>query len=45
MLEAPRHPYTRALLDACPRYDRPELGLRPVPPEVIARLRAEAAAP
>jgi peptide/nickel transport system ATP-binding protein len=44
MFERPRHPYTQALLDACPRYDRPKAALRPVPAEVIARLRAEAAA-
>jgi len=45
VLASPRHDYTRALLDACPRPDRPELGLRPVPAELIARLRAEVAAP
>jgi dipeptide transport system ATP-binding protein len=44
MFERPRHAYTRALLDACPRYDRPKATLRSVPAEVIARLRAEAAA-
>ena len=43
MLEAPKHAYTRALLEASPRYDRPDAGLRPVPEDVIARLRAEAA--
>ena len=45
VLEAPKHAYTRALLDACPRYDRPDAGLKPIPPELIARLRAEVAAP
>jgi peptide/nickel transport system ATP-binding protein len=40
LLEAPTHAYTRALLEACPRYDRPDAGLRPVPEDVIARLRA-----
>jgi peptide/nickel transport system ATP-binding protein len=45
MLEAPRHAYTRALLEASPRYDRPDAGLRLVPEEVIGRLRAETAAP
>ena len=45
VFERPRHPYTQALLDACPRYDRPKAALRPVPAEVIVRLRAEAAAP
>jgi len=43
MFERPGHAYTRALLDACPRYDKPKAALRPVPAEVIARLRAEAA--
>jgi len=41
VVESPRHPYTRALLEACPRYDRPDVGLRPIPQEVIAQLRAE----
>jgi peptide/nickel transport system ATP-binding protein len=45
VVEAPRHPYTRALLEACPRYDRPDAGLRPIPQAVIAQLRAEAQAP
>jgi peptide/nickel transport system ATP-binding protein len=40
LLEAPKHPYTRALLEACPRYDRPDAGVRPVPEDVIAALRA-----
>ncbi len=43
LLEAPKHAYTRALLDACPRYDRPDAGLKPIPQELIARLRAEVA--
>ena len=42
MFERPRRAYTRALLDGCPRYDRPKAALRPVPAEVIAELRAEA---
>jgi peptide/nickel transport system ATP-binding protein len=41
VLTAPRHPYTRSLLAASPRYDRPDSGLEPTPPEVIAALRAE----
>jgi peptide/nickel transport system ATP-binding protein len=45
MVEAPTHPYTRALLAACPRYDRPEAGLRPIPAEVIAHLRTEVQGP
>jgi peptide/nickel transport system ATP-binding protein len=44
VLAAPRHPYTKALLAANPRYDRPDSGLEPTPPEVIAALRAEIAA-
>jgi len=40
----PKHPYTRALIAAGPRYDRPDVGLQPVPDDVIARLRAEVAA-
>jgi len=44
VLEAPRHPYTRALLAANPRYDRPDIGLQPIPPAVVAALRAEIAA-
>ena len=44
VLERPRHAYTQALLAACPRYDQPDAGLRPVPEEVIAGLRAEAPA-
>jgi peptide/nickel transport system ATP-binding protein len=44
VLGAPRHAYTKALLAANPRYDRPDTGLEPTPPEVIAALRAEIAA-
>ncbi len=44
VLAAPRHPYTKALLAANPRYDRPDTGLEPTSPEVIAALRAEIAA-
>jgi peptide/nickel transport system ATP-binding protein len=44
MLQAPRHRYTRALLEACPRYDRPDAGLKPIPADVVAELRAEIAA-
>ena len=44
VLAGPRHPYTKALLAANPRYDRPDTGLEPTPPEVIAALRAEIAA-
>ena len=44
VLAAPQHPYTRALLAANPRYDRPDTGLEPTPSDVIAALRAEIAA-
>jgi peptide/nickel transport system ATP-binding protein len=43
-LNSPRHAYTKALLAANPRYDRPDTGLEPTPPEVVAALRAEIAA-
>ncbi len=43
VLAAPSHPYTRALLAANPRYDRPNQSLRPVPADVIAALRRELA--
>ena len=41
LLERPQHAYTRALIEACPRYDRPDAGLKPVPTGVFAQLRAE----
>jgi peptide/nickel transport system ATP-binding protein len=44
LLEAPRHPYTRALMAACPRYDRPDQGLQPIPDAVFATCRTEIAA-
>ena len=42
VLARPRHPYTRALLAATPRADRPAEALRPVPPALIEGLWAEA---
>ncbi len=42
VLAKPRHPYTRALLAATPRADRPAEALRPVPPALIENLWAEA---
>src|SRR6266702_1851792 len=42
VLAKPRHPYTRALLAATPRADRPAEALRPVPPALIESLWAEA---
>jgi peptide/nickel transport system ATP-binding protein len=44
VLERPSHPYTRALIAASPRYDRPDAGLQPISPAVTASLRAEIAA-
>jgi peptide/nickel transport system ATP-binding protein len=44
ILSAPRHPYTRALIAAGPRYDRPDAGLAPVPEALVAELRLEVAA-
>ena len=41
VLKDPAHDYTRALLAANPRYDRPDQSLKPVPDELIARLRQE----
>ena len=42
VLARPRHPYTRALLAATPRADRPAEALRPVPPALIESLWSEA---
>ena len=41
VLRAPSHAYTRALLAANPRYDRPGQTLQPMPDDLLARLRAE----
>lgn len=41
VLSDPQHAYTRALLAANPRYDRPEQSLKPVPEDLIAALRQE----
>ena len=43
ILAGPAHPYTRALLAASPRYDRPEQSLKPVPEALIAELKREIA--
>ncbi len=45
VLAAPRHAYTRALIAAGPRYDRPDAGLEPVPQSVFDQLQAELAQP
>jgi len=42
VLARPRHPYTRALLAATPRADRPAEALRPVPSALIESLWSEA---
>jgi peptide/nickel transport system ATP-binding protein len=42
VLAKPRHPYTRALLAATPRADRPAEALRPVPPALVESLWSEA---
>ena len=42
VLVKPRHPYTRALLAATPRADRPADALRPVPSALIESLWSEA---
>ena len=42
VLVRPRHSYTRALLAATPRADRPAETLRPVPPALIEQLWSEA---
>jgi peptide/nickel transport system ATP-binding protein len=44
VLSGARHPYTRALLAATPRLDRPAEALAPMPRELIATLTAEARA-
>ncbi len=44
IIATPHHPYTRALMAASPRYDRPDEGLAPVPEAVFTGLKAEIAA-
>jgi dipeptide transport system ATP-binding protein len=44
LLDSPCHPYTRALIAACPRYDRPGQGLEPIPGAVLTACRSEIAA-
>ena len=42
LFQRPGHPYTRALMAATPRYDRPGEMLRPIPAELTAQLQNEA---
>jgi dipeptide transport system ATP-binding protein len=44
LFDHPSHPYTRALMAATPRYDRPSELLTPVPEALSAELLSEAAA-
>ena len=44
ILSNPSHPYTRALLAASPRYDKPDQSLKPVPESLIAELKRELSA-
>ncbi|MEX0957735.1 MAG: ABC transporter ATP-binding protein [Burkholderiales bacterium] len=44
LFASPAHEYTRALIAATPRFDRPAELLRPLPPELTARLAAESLA-
>jgi peptide/nickel transport system ATP-binding protein len=41
VLADPRHIYTKSLIAAGPRYDRPDAGLTPVPQSVFQQLRRE----
>ena len=43
IFSAQHHPYTEALLNAAPRYDRPESALHPISPELRERLARETA--
>ncbi len=45
VLAHPRHIYTKSLLAAGPRYDRPDAGLKPVPQTVFEQLRREIGIP
>ena len=42
LFQRPEHPYTRALMSATPRYDRPGEMLRPIPAELTVQLQREA---
>jgi peptide/nickel transport system ATP-binding protein len=42
LFRTPRHPYTRALLQAAPRYDRPDVRVTAVPDSLHASLQGDA---
>jgi peptide/nickel transport system ATP-binding protein len=44
VLRKPAHRYTKALLAANPRYDKPDASLKPVPDDLIAGLQSEISA-
>ena len=44
ILKKPAHSYTKALLAANPRYDKPEQSLKPLSDELIADLKREISA-
>ncbi|MDK4702595.1 ABC transporter ATP-binding protein [Rhizobium sp. CNPSo 4062] len=45
VLAHPKHIYTKSLISAGPRYDRPDTGLTPVPQAVFEQLRREIGIP
>ncbi|WP_459455095.1 ABC transporter ATP-binding protein [Rhizobium sp. No.120] len=45
VLAHPKHIYTKSLISAGPRYDRPDAGLTPVPQAVFEQLRREIGIP
>ncbi len=45
VLTQPKHIYTKSLISAGPRYDRPDAGLTPVPQAVFEQLRREIGIP
>lgn len=43
IFDAPQHTYTRALMAASPRFDRPDLGMTPISREILDELSGEVA--
>lgn len=43
IFDTPKHTYTRALMAASPRFDRPELGMKPISGETMDELAVEVA--